>query len=151
MIITSDYLAQYVYLEQQIKTMERKLKYYKAHPLISEHGVVKGSMSNYPYAECHYVVSAPRVKSGSERNALINQLIIDITGNKEYYEDMKLDIEQFIESIQDIEMKTILQMRYMDNRKYDEIGDALGYDRTTVSKKIDAFIFQNELSHNSHS
>ena len=53
MQITREFLSQYIYLESEIKRIDRRLEYYRDHPLISEHGVVKGSMGQFPYAECH--------------------------------------------------------------------------------------------------
>lgn len=148
-MITREYLAQYTYLESQIKAMERKLKYYEKHPLLAEHGVVKGSMGNFPYAQCHFVVAAPNVKSDEERKQKISQLLIDVQGNKQLYEDMKLDIEHFIENISDLEMKTIMQMKFVDNLSLDKIGEKLNYDKSSISKKIDRFLKYNEDSTNS--
>lgn len=148
-MITREYLAQYTYLESQIKSMERKLRYYEKHPLTAYHGVVKGSMGGFPYAQCHFVVSAPEIKSDEERKRKISQLIIDVKGNKQLYEDMKLDIECFVENISDLEMKTIMQMKFVDNLPLEKIGDQLGYDKSSISKKIDRFLKSCEDSTNS--
>lgn len=139
MQITRDFLSQYIYLESEIKRIDRRLEYYKDHPLISEHGVVKGSMGQFPYAECHFVVSAPRVLSDEERQKKIRQLVIDLEGNKSLYEDMKLEIEGFLETLSDMEMKSILKMKYVDRKRDCDIARELGYERSTVTKKIDSF------------
>ncbi len=151
MIITREFLAQYVYLDSYIKSIRRRLKYFENHPVSAEHGVVSGSMRVFPYAQCHFVVSAPNVKSDEERKKIVNQLIIDLKGNEQLYEDMKLDIEVFINSLENIEDKVILRLKYIDNWTYERIGEELGYDRTTISKRIDKIIDRSELSHNSHS
>lgn len=148
-MITREYLAQYIYLESQIKAMDRKLRYYEKHPLMASHGVVKGSMGGFPYAQCHFVVSAPEMKSDEERKNKISQLLINLAGNKQLYEDMKLDIECFVESISDLEMKTIMQLKFVDNLPLDKIGDKLGYDKSSISKKIDRFLKSCEDSTNS--
>ncbi|MCR5754494.1 MAG: DUF1492 domain-containing protein, partial [Acetatifactor sp.] len=128
-----------------------RLKYFEKHPVLAEHGVVSGSMKNFPYAQCHFVVSGPNVKSDSERKRIVNQLIVDLHGHEQLYEDMKLDIECFIESLDDIEDKAILRLKYIDKWTDEQIGSDLGYDRSTISKKIDKIITRSELSHNSHS
>ena len=151
MMITREFLAQYVYLDSYIKSIRRRLKYFENHPVLSEHGVVSGSMRVFPYAQCHFVVSAPNVKSDEERKKIVNQLIIDLKGNEQLYEDMKLDIEIFIEGLDKIEDKAIMRLKYIDKWTDERIGAELGYDRSTISKKIDKIIGKNEVSHNSHS
>lgn len=150
MVITREFLAQYVYLDSYLKSIRRRLKYFEKHPVTSAHGVVSGSMKEFPYAQCHFVISGSDVKSDEERKKLVSQLLIDLHGNERLYEDMKLDIETFIESLDNIEDKTILRLRYIDNMSYEQIGEELGYDRTTISKRIDKIIEKSELSHNSH-
>ena len=152
MVITRELLAQYTYLESEIKRMERRLKYYKSHPLTSEHGVVRGSMEHFPFAQCHFVVSGPNVKSDEERKIAINQLIINLDGNIQLFRDMQLDIELFIEKLPDLEERTIFKLYYVDKVKMEEIGEKLGYDRSTISKKIDKVLKRDEQhSHNSRS
>ena len=96
-------------------------------------------MNQFPYAECHFVVSAPRVLSDEERQKKIRQLVIDLEGNKVLYEDMKLEIEGFLETLSDMEMKSILKMKYVDRKKDCDIARELGYERSTITKKIDSF------------
>lgn len=151
MVITREYLAQYIYLESCIKSIERRLKYFKTHPLTSEHGVVSGSRKNYPYIGCHFVISGSNIKSDEERKKIVKQLQIDIYGNKQMYEDMQLDIEYFIESLDDVKDKTILRLKYIDRYTDEQIGSELGYDRSSISKKIDRILEKVQLSHNSHS
>lgn len=140
MVITRDYLAQYVYLESCIKSIKRRLKYFETHPLAATHGVVAGSRREFPYIECHFVISAPNVKSDEERQRLINQLMADLAGNQKLYEDMQMDIECAIESLDNIEDKTILRLKYIDRLTDEQVGRELGYDRSTISKKIDRIL-----------
>ena len=151
MVITREFLAQYVYLDSYIKSIRRRLKYFENHPVLASHGVVSGSMKEFPYAQCHFVVSAPNVKSDEERKRIVNQLIVDLHGNEQLYEDMKLDIEMFIERLDNIEDKAIMRLKYIDKWTDERIGVELGYDRSTISKKIDKIIVKSELSHNSQS
>lgn len=140
MVLTREYLAQYTYLRSQIKRMRRRLKYYKSHPALSEHGVVEGSMRDFPYAQCHFVVSGATVKSDAERKKKISQLLVDIRGNEQLYEDMQMDIEHEIEQISNLEIKMIFQRKYIDGAKDAVIGKELGYDRTTICRKIDKYL-----------
>jgi DNA-directed RNA polymerase specialized sigma subunit len=46
-------------------------------------------------------------------------------------------------------MKTIMQMKFVDNLPLEKIGDKLGYDKSSISKKIDRFLKNIEHSTNS--
>lgn len=144
--LTRDYLATYVYLESEIKRLKRRRKYYENHPLSSSHGVVRGSMGQFPFAECHFVVSGPAVKSNEEREKQIRQLLIDLKGNEQLFEDMKLDIECFLEKLppEELEAKIILNMKYVERKTDREIALALHYDRSTISDKIEKFLSRYE-------
>lgn len=150
-IITREYLATYIYLESRIRSIRRRLKYFESHPLASEYGVVKGSMDGFPYAACHFVVSGANVKSDEERKNQISQLTVDLKGNEQIFEDMKLDIEMSIENSEElsIEEQTMLRLKYIDRLTNSQIGQELGYDGSTVSRKIDKIIKKCEVAHNS--
>lgn len=153
MEITREYLESYICLESRIKSIRRRLKYFENHPLGGSHGVVKGSMENFPYAQRHFVVSGSNLISSENRNKTVSQLLIELRSKEEQYEKMKIDIEVFVESSDflSLEESTILRLKYIDNYTDEQIGRELGYDRSTISKKIDKIIEKCELSHNSHS
>lgn len=142
MLLTREFFANYKYLDSMIKSMERRLRYFENHPLASSHGVVKGSMKVFPYVECHFVVSGANVKSSEERNKAIRQLSLDLINNKQFYEDMKLDIERFIFDNDDLtlEEQTIFRLKYIDEWSLEKIGRELGYDKSVISRKIDNVI-----------
>jgi len=142
MKLTREYLATYTYLESEIKRLRRRIKYYENNPLTSEYGIVKGSLQQFPYTECHFVVSGANVKSNEEREKAVIQLLIDLKGNEQLFEDMKLEIECFLENLgpEQVEIKQILYYRYVERWSYDEIAKEMSYDRTTVQKKIDKFL-----------
>ena len=142
MKLTREYLATYTYLESEIKRLRRRIKYYDDNPLTSEYGIVKGSLQQFPYTECHFVVSGANVKSNEEREKAVIQLLIDLKGNEQLFEDMKLEIECFLENLgpEQVEIKQILYYRYVERWSYDEIAKEMSYDRTTVQKKIDKFL-----------
>ncbi|WP_277407860.1 hypothetical protein [Lacrimispora xylanisolvens] len=139
MKLTREYLATYTYLESEIKRLRRRIKYYENNPLTSEYGIVKGSLKQFPFTECHFVVSGANVKSNEEREKMVRQLLIDLKGNEQLFEDMKLEIECFLENLgpEQVEIKQILYYRYVERWSYDEIAKEMSYDRTTIQKKIE--------------
>lgn len=140
--LTREYLATYVYLESEIKRIRGRIKHYETHPLQQEYGVVKGSMQQFPFSECNFVVSGPKVKSTKERNQKIQQLMVDLKGNEQLLADMKLEIELYLESLppEQIEMKHILALKYVDRLTDEEISNRLFISRRTLNRKIDSFL-----------
>lgn len=53
---------------------------------------------------------------------------------------MKLDIECFLETVKDLEVKKILAMKYINGMNDGEIAKRLNFDRRTIGKKIDRFL-----------
>lgn len=150
MVLSRENMDMYLKLENEIKRINRKLDYYAKNPISGCHGVVKGSMGGFPYAECHFVVGAPDIKTTDERHKKVMNLVVQLSQKKKEFEDFELDIDVAIESIEDLEMRQIFQYKYIERMTDTEIGKLLGYDRSTISKKLDRF-FENQLSHNSHS
>ena len=150
MVLSRENMENYLKLDKEIKRINRKLDYYAKNPLAGSHGVVKGSRKAFPYNASHFVVGAPDVKSADERNRKIKELVVELSDKKEKYQDFRLEIDFAIEKVEDIEMRQILQYKYIEKWTDEKIGKELGYDRSTISKKLERF-FENQLSHNSHS
>lgn len=150
MILSRENLERYAEIEREILRIERKLKYYAERPVCMTHGVVQSSMQGFPYAPTHLVVGGCEPKSDEERNKKIQNLLIQLSEKKREYEEFELEIDIAIEEIKNLEIKQILQYKYIEKRTDFEIGAELGYERSTISKKLDKF-FQNQHSHNSHS
>lgn len=49
------------------------------------------------------------------------------------------EVEQWIETVEDPEMRVIFSMRYKDGQSMTEIGERLHMDRRTVARKIERF------------
>ena len=137
MEITREYLSKYIYLQKEIERLRKKKKRVSEFLKVTEHGVVKGSMNQFPYAEAHFVVSGIGMKCDKEKQSQRAQLLIDIKANEEIAETMQIEIEKFIENIDDLEMRQIFEMKYIDGMKDREIADELCYSREAIGKKID--------------
>lgn len=51
--------------------------------------------------------------------------------------------EEFLKSIKNAEMRTVLRLRCINNMGWQEIGDEIGVDRTTASRMFRRFFAQN--------
>lgn len=149
MVLTRKILEDYIKTEREIKRIQRKLDYYAKHPLSGSHGVVRGSMEKFPYAQCHFVVSAPSLKSDEDRKKTVQQLIIDLSGNQMLYNDMRLEIDVAIEEIKDLEIRNIIQRKYVDRWTDEKIGEEMNYSRRAIGDKLDRWLARQEVEHDS--
>ncbi len=62
-------------------------------------------------------------------------------------EQKRKEIEQFISEIADPELRLIFRYRFLDGKRLAAIGTELSMDRSSVGKKINAYL---KLSPNSH-
>lgn len=68
----------------------------------------------------------------------------------------RMEIEEFISEIEDNETRLLVRLRCINNMEWREIGEELGMERTTASKKFYKYLEEKEiikkskLSHISH-
>ena len=60
------------------------------------------------------------------------------------------ETERWVESIQESQTRRIFRMRFKEGDTKQKIGEKLHMDRSTVSKRIEAFLKVSHKSHNSH-
>ncbi|MBQ2902405.1 MAG: hypothetical protein IJE49_11250 [Agathobacter sp.] len=149
MVLTRQVLEDYQKLGREIARINKKLDYYANTPLKAQHGIVKGSTKGFPYTERRIEVGAPSIADTKQREQKVRELMIQLGNRKKEYEQLKFDIDIEIEEIEDMEMRQILQYRYIDEMTIAEIGESIGYDRSTISKKIDRFL-DKQVSPTSH-
>lgn len=57
-----------------------------------------------------------------------------------------IKIERYMDSIEDVEIRAIMRARFMDLKNWEQIGEELNSDRTTVSKKLRRYLKQKKES-----
>lgn len=128
--MTEQELSRYYYLKKEIKDLEDRLK---------ELGVGLSSINLDKE-----ISGTAEHTSIQEKIAIIKEKWINarLSALEEY-----LKIENYIESVEDVEIRQIMRYRFLDLYDWYKIGEILHCDRTTASKKMRAYI---KLSHNSH-
>lgn len=53
-------------------------------------------------------------------------------------------LNDFIESIDDVEMQTIIHARFVECRTYESIGDEMFLHLSTIKKKLDSFLREQQ-------
>lgn len=122
-------LSQYYWLKKEIRSLEER---------IEEFGYGVGAVA---IKDTIVTSSTPKSSIQEKRMQLLNQLIdARLTALEKY-----LEIESYIETVEDSEIRQIMRYRFLDLKTWNEIGEEMKYDRTSISKKLRQFI-----SHNSH-
>lgn len=129
--MTEKELSRYYYLKKEISDLEERI-------IKLGYGVGSVEISDMP--------------KGVPSNNTIQQRVVEL--REKYIEarvsalEEYLKIEKYISSVDDSEIRTMMRLRFLDLKSWEEIGREYHYDRTTVSKKIRRYIKQ--VSHNSH-
>ena len=121
-------LSQYFHLKKEIEDLEER---------IAKLGNGVGGIEIKDMPGGSHKISSIQEKIVELKEKWINARISAL---EEY-----LKIENYIKTIEDSELRTIFRMRFLDLKKWEEIGRKFYSDRTTISKKVREYI-----SHNSH-
>lgn len=137
-------LGKYRALKREVEQLEDRINKLcaKSDDIPVVKGKVKASSPAFPYTE-HRVSVQMSLPEAADR---ISRLMRIYERRKEEAEEAMLRIEQYISSIADSEIRQIFQMRFIDGMKQEIIAKNMKMDRSSVSKKINAYL---KVSHNS--
>lgn len=130
--MTKEDLEQYCKLEREIAYLQRRLDklYDKEVPEIS--GKVQASSPEFPCIMRRVTVKMYEPKAEAARNEVIALL----EDRQRRCEEKMLEVEQYIDKIEDAELRQIFEMRYMEGKKLHEIAEKLNQERSGIGKKI---------------
>ena len=133
-------------LQKAIAATKKKIARYKKKYPNAMHGKVRGSSSQYPYIEQNFTVCGGGYEPSGMKQEKINQRIQDLTYNLQselaQYERKKLEIEEFLSSIDDLSVKLLFNYVYVDGMSQEEAGELVGLEQSGVSKKLSGYIKQ---------
>lgn len=121
-------LSQYYWLKQEVKQLEDR---------ILEFGDGVGAIKYKDVITTHGISTSIQEKKAELMSKLIEARISAL--------EKYLEIEQYIESVEDSEIRQIMRYRFLALYSWNEIGKIMNYDRTTIAKKI-----RSQLSHLAH-
>lgn len=122
--MTEKELSRYYYLKREIKDLEDRLK---------ELGVGLSAIN----LDKELSSGSSEHTSIQEKIAIIKEKWINarLSALEEY-----LKIENYIETVEEVEIRQIMRYRFLDLYDWYKIGEVLHCDRTTVSKKLRKFL-----------
>lgn len=135
--MTKNELREIVKLRKELKQWQEKLQqldYGDNETIVSDK--VRGSMSQFPYSARSFNLIGREQMS---EECIIKRNEIGEKISKTYYKiNCKInDAIDYINSIEDSEIRSILTYRYIDGLTWEQIGENMIFDESTVRKKHD--------------
>lgn len=140
--MTKKELEQYSKLKKEIGTLECKIDKLREKEISEVMGVVQSSEPYFPYLPCRMVVKMYEPKQADT----IEKMLSILEKRVERCNEEIIKIEKFIDQIVDSELRQIFEWRYIEGKKLREIAKEINFDRSSIGKKITAYL---QLSHNS--
>lgn len=126
--MTKERLEQYRSLKAEIKEIKYKLDHLGEGDSLIGNDVINDYRSGYPRPQSVVGLDWETYKIRVRR----------YTELKEKAEKECVEIEQFIDSIQDSLTRRIIRMRYVDGMELQKIGNRIHLDKSNVSRRIDS-------------
>ena len=105
---------------------------------------IKEEIRNIPTISSPQITGMPHgtdVSNPIENYFLKKEALIEKLNSKiEKYTEELIRIEGIIDGIDDEEVRAIARMRFIQNMKWEDIGEKMYLERTTVSKKLRKYI-----------
>lgn len=147
MPVQKNILEQYSALKLEIKDIERRIKDHEKQIKLLEQetvcDVVKGSRADLSYGSIK--VEGIATSEIDWHWNLIHERTAQLQNFKKRLEEMKVDIESFIESINDSETRRIARFRFLDDYSWVKVAKLMGYGWTDDScrQKCNRYLKQN--------
>ena len=130
MMLIKNELEQLKYLKKEIKLLNEELHSMNK-PMISDK--VTGSSSEFPYTKRGFMIEGIDVTKLDRMRRKLERK------TEELMEEMD-KLNDYIDTIEDSEMRQIMMLIYRNGLTWEEIGEMMGYHRTAIQKKHDAFL-----------
>lgn len=134
--MTLEELKEYKNICHRIKQLDKKIMQEECKEIEIVKGKVVGSSPRFPYIETHMSVEMYEPKKSDE--SIRKKLLYE--HEREKLIQQKEIIEDYIESISDIQLKTILHYVIIDGKTLSETGKEIGYSKGRISQIIKKFL-----------
>lgn len=105
-----------------------------------EYGTVKGSNPDFPYQPMNFHVAGYNIRADEQKRLKIAALKLQLGREIEKEESKRLDVEEFINGIEDRTDNLIFTYYYLDKMSQEEIAQKLGMERSNVSRRISRYL-----------
>ncbi len=129
-------LMGYQKLKREQALLLRRMKVLREKEVPVVMGKVKASSCDFPYIEHRLNVQMDEPVE-SDR---IKRMLRIYRERQEKIGQQMLQIEEFIHGIEDAEIRQIFELRFIEGWKQEQIAKAIHLERSSVSKKISAYM-----------
>ncbi len=135
-------LKQYCKLKKEIGYLQGRLDrlYRKDIPVVA--GKVQASERSYPCIRKHVSVQMYEPVA----NDKLNEAIAILEERQRRCSEKMLEVERYIDRIEDSELRQIFEMRYIEGMKLREIAEQMNLELSGIGKKITSYL---QVSNNS--
>lgn len=138
MQLTKKELEQYGSLKKEVESLESKLdKLYDKRldvPIVA--GKVTASSKDFPFTEYRVGVLMDDPKISED----LGRLIRSRANRLKKCRELIIEIEQFINEIEDSMIRQIFEKRYIEGLKVREVADDVGYTKGRISQLISKYM-----------
>jgi hypothetical protein len=138
-LLTEKELSQYKAIKNEIKDLNRRIEETKQAEVIP-FGTVKGSSKYFPYTPMNFNVAGIDPADATQRQKKVSELLRVRELKRDELLKQQIEIEKFITGIYNSTDRTIFRMIAFDGKSKTEVGEALGYDRSNILKRMKKYI-----------
>lgn len=120
-------LSKYYYLKKEVENLEEKIAEFG-------NGIKSTQIKEVSVSSSHKNKSIQETKV---------ELVARLTEKRISALEQYLEIERYIEDVDDVEIRNIMRYRYLDLMKWEDIGKKMFQDRTSVYKKMKRYLKEN--------
>lgn len=110
---------------------------------------LKKEIENIPEISAVQYTGMPNAKGISDKVYELvvkkERLLERLNKKKNKYLDELMRIEDILDKIDDVEVRAMARMRYIQNMKWEDIGKEVNMDRTSCSKKVRKYLDNMDL------
>lgn len=117
-------LSRYFYLKKEVEDLENRIEEFG-------NGVRSMQIKDVQVSSSHKNKSIQETKI---------ELVARLTEKRISALEQYLAIERYIEDVDDAEIRSIMRYRYLDLMKWEDIGEKMFQDRTSVYKKMKRYL-----------
>lgn len=142
--MTKEHLEQLISLRAEIRDLNREIKVLRERGREIVTDKVQASSHDFPYTQVNFTIRGYDVKGKRKRDAAIYKKQCMLEKRMVEAQILEADISEFINTIHDSEIRRIFHARYELGWTWEQIGNDMHCDRTTVEKKVSKYLREHE-------
>lgn len=141
--MTERELEQILDLRREIRDIEAKLVTINTRKMEIVHDKVQTSSKEWPFIRTNLTIQGISEKTRRTRERELSQQQDLLNERLEQCTRLETRITEFINNVDDSNIRRIIEYRYIDRKTWDEIGKIMHMHRTNPEKVLSKYLRQN--------